>query len=130
MAHYTAAMDLWQQSEGVGLSAADESERIAAYLQRNPDLSFVALDENELVGAVLCGHDGRRGFIHHLAVRRAYRRQGIGRTLAERCLTALGAEGIDKCHLFVVADNAAAITFWRSLAWVERVDLTMMSKSF
>lgn len=82
---YDAVMTLWRETPGVGLSAADNREAIAAYLLRNPGLSFAAWDGPRLVGAVLCGHDGRRGYLHHLAVAPAYRRQHLGFELAERC---------------------------------------------
>ncbi len=127
LADYDAVHALWQSSEGVGLSDADSREAIGRYLARNPGLSFTAWDGNELVGAVLCGHDGRRGYVHHLAVKPSQRRQGLGKALAARCLAALAAEGIDKCHLFVFANNADAIAFWRSVGWSQRVDLNVMS---
>ncbi|MCO6453300.1 MAG: GNAT family N-acetyltransferase [Caldilineales bacterium] len=127
--HYDQALALWQACEGIGLSVADERERIATYLLRNPGLSLVALAGDAVVGAALCGHDGRRGFIHHLAVSQAYRGRGIGRRLAESCLAGLREHGIDKCHLFVVSGNEAAIDFWRASGWFERIDLTLMSKN-
>lgn len=125
---YDAVFTLWQTAEGVGLSAADEREAIARYLERNPGLSFTAWEGDVLVGAVLCGHDGRRGFIHHLAVAESHRRQGVGRMLAERCLTALHELGIDKCHLFVFRTNTPAQAFWEEIGWTQRADLLIMSR--
>ena len=125
---YDAVIALWQSVEGVGLSSADAREPIARYLERNPGLSFTAWDGDVLVGAVLCGHDYRRGYVHHLTVRESHRRQGIGKALVERCLAALKAEGIDKCHLFVFVVNEDAIGFWKSVGWTQRVDLVVMSK--
>jgi len=125
---YDAVIALWQSADGVGLSDADSREAIGRYLARNPGLSFTAWAGDLLVGAVLCGHDGRRGYVHHLAVRPSHRRQGIGKALANHCLDALAAEGIDKCHLFVFAVNADAIAFWKSGGWNQRVDLNVMSK--
>lgn len=127
LADYDAVLTLWQSTEGVGLSDADSREAIGRYLARNPGLSFTAWDGDELVGAVLCGHDGRRGYVHHLAVKPSQRRQGLGKALAARCLDALAAEGIDKCHLFVFANNADAIAFWKSVGWSLRVELVVMS---
>ncbi|MCB0153428.1 MAG: GNAT family N-acetyltransferase, partial [Anaerolineae bacterium] len=66
---------LWQQAEGVGLSEADSPDRLTRFLEHNPGLSFVAINGNQLVGAVLGGHDGRRGYIHHLAVAANERRR-------------------------------------------------------
>ena len=125
---YDEALALWQASEGVGLSDADSEERIARYLNRNPGLSFVARDGEHLVGAVLCGHDGRRGYIHHLSVSESHRRRGLGRVLVERCLPALSRAGIGKCHIFVFADHQNAIAFWKNIGWTQRVELVMMSR--
>ena len=128
IADYDDALALWQAIEGLGLSAADSREAITRYLARNPGLSFVAhADTGELVGAVLCGHDGRRGYLHHLAVRPDCRGHGLGRDLAGHCLAALRAEGIDKCHLFVKRSNTAGQAFWQQTGWTER-SLVLMSK--
>src|SRR4030042_2473424 len=111
---YEQVMTLWKESEGIGLSGADSKENIRSYLERNPNMSLAAKDANgTLVGAVLCGHDGRRGYIHHLAVRSDCRRQGIGRTLVEECLSPLEAAGIQKCHLFIIHDNVSGFEFWQ-----------------
>ena len=128
MQDYTAVIQLWQAAEGVGLSAADSAESIARYLARNPGHSFVAYQAEQLVGAVLCGHDGRRGYLHHLAVAPAQQRQGIGRQLVIHCLDALTAVGIDKCHLFVFAANDGAHAFWQRIDWTHRVELILMSR--
>jgi len=125
---YDAIIALWQSADGVGLSDADSREAIGRYLARNPGCSFTAWDGDDLLGAVLCGHDGRRGYVHHLAVRPSHRRQGIGKALATRCMDALAAEGIDKCHLLVFAVNDNAIAFWKGVGWTQRVDLNVMSR--
>ena len=125
---YDEVGGLWRSSEGVGLSDADSREGAARFLERNPGLSFVARDGEHLVGVVLCGHDGRRGYIHHLAVSKPHRRQGLGRALVERCLSALGRDGIGKGHIFVFADNQDTVAFWRSIGWTQRVELVMMSQ--
>jgi ribosomal protein S18 acetylase RimI-like enzyme len=118
---------LWRRSPGVGLSAADGPGAIRRYLERNPGMSFIARADGRVVGAVLCGHDGRRGFLHHLAVDPAHQGRGLGRDLVQRCLAALRAEGIDKCHLFVKRTNEPAVRFWRRSGWHERDDLWMYS---
>lgn len=125
---YESIYRLWQSVEGIGLSDADSKEGIKRFLERNPGLSFVASDGDQIVGAALCGHDGRRGYIHHLAVVNAYRRQGIGKSLVGRCMYALMRIGIAKCHLFVFDDNQEAIRFWNKVGWTERVELMMMSQ--
>jgi ribosomal protein S18 acetylase RimI-like enzyme len=125
---YEMVYALWEISEGVGLSDADSKEGIKRFLKRNPGLSFVASDGDQLVGAALCGHDGRRGYIHHLSVVESHRRQGIGKSLVGRCMYALMRIGIAKCHLFVFGENQGAIDFWHNVGWTERVELMMMSQ--
>lgn len=126
---YDSVLTLWQKCDGVGLSDADSIENIQIYLDRNPGMSFIATANGKVVGAVLAGHDGRRGYIHNLAVDPAYRRQGIARRLADRCLTLLANAGIHKCHLFIFNDNANGIAFWKSVGWTHRSDIGVVSKN-
>jgi N-acetylglutamate synthase len=95
-------IDLWSQTEGVGLNESDSPKALAAFLIRNPGLSRVACDGQTIVAALLCGHDGRRGFLYHLAVKPAYRRQGLGKALVEQCLSALAKQGIQKCNALIM----------------------------
>jgi ribosomal protein S18 acetylase RimI-like enzyme len=125
---YPQVYTLWEKTEGVGLSDADERENINQFLDRNPGMSFVAFDGDMLVGAVLCGNDGRRGYIHHLAIANTHRRNGIGARLVGECLLKLGESNIHKCHLFVFADNQGAIDFWKRIGWEQRGELLLMSK--
>lgn len=126
-ADHDEAMALWRRSPGIGLSQADEPGSIRRYLERNSGQSFTAREEGRLIGVVLCGHDGRRGYLHHLAVDPDHRGRGLGRELARRGLDALRAEGIDRCHLFVQRPNEAAARFWSRLGWWERTDIRMFS---
>ncbi len=129
IADYDEVYALWKESEGLKLSSEDDSyQSIKRFLERNPGLSFVALDQGKLVGAALCGHDGRHGYIHHLAVRKSHRRRGIGRSLVGRCMYALMRIGIHRCHLFVLGDNKDGIAFWKKLGWEQRVELITMSQ--
>lgn len=126
---YKNVYDLWKNCEGIGLSDADSKEGIKHFLERNPGLSFIAVDGEQVIGAALCGHDGRRGYIHHLAVKESHRKQGFGKSLVNRCMFALMRVGIAKCHLFIFDDNLGAIEFWKKLGWTKRVELNMMSQS-
>jgi len=120
-------MTLWHSCEGLGMTGADSREGIASFLQRNPGFSFVAESDGELIGTALCGHDGRRGFIYHLAVAAAQRRQGIARRLVEACLAQLKAAGLPRCHIVVYANNHEGRNFWRKLGWFDRDELRLMS---
>jgi N-acetylglutamate synthase len=125
---YAEIISLWTGVEGVGLSDADSPENIAMYLERNIGLSFVAVVDGKIVGAVLCGHDGRRGYMHHLAVSAPYRGSGIGRRLVEQCLAGLQVVGIKKCHLFVYTDNQKGMRFWSHLGFQPRNGLIIFSR--
>ncbi len=127
--HYDAVFTLWKECEGIGLSQADSCESIQRYLERNPGMSFVATSGDALVGAVLGGHDGRRGYIHHLAVHPNYRRRALGHRLVGQCLASLAREGIQKCHLFIMNHNQAGIAFWKSIGWTPRNDISVISKN-
>lgn len=124
---YDEVARLWVNAEGVGLHDFEDSrEGIALYLDRNPGMSFVAKYNGILIAAVLCGHDGRRGSINHLAVSPEYRGQGIGKALVNRCLSELQKAGIRKCNIVVFQDNTSGLEFWHKLAWKEREDLVFM----
>lgn len=127
-ADYDEILKLWEASEGVALSPSDTREQFEMFLARNPELSIAACEDTTLVGVVLCGHDGRRGYIHHLAVADNHRRRGVGADLVQRCLAKLRDLTIYKCHLFVAADNQTAFEFWESTGWTRRDDLEMYSK--
>lgn len=101
--HYWAALDLLRQSEGVVLRDVDEREAVERYLERNPRLSLIATEDDCLVGTTLCGHDGRRGYLYHLAVAKSHRGRGIGSALVMRCLHQLGSLGIVKVHIDVIS---------------------------
>ena len=128
IADYDAVLRLWQETEGVGLNESDEREPMASFLKRNPGLSRVTLNGQNIVGAVLCGHDGRRGYLHHLAVVKAHRKLGLGKALVEACLADLAQLGIPKCNIFLFADNAEGEAFWKHNGWAKRPDLQVMQK--
>lgn len=127
--HSAVALALWERTAGVGLSGADEPRALAAFLSRNPGLSFVAEEAGRMVGTILCGHDGRRGFIYHLVVSESHRRRGLGRRLLRRGLLALREAGIEKCHVFVFKSNGPGLAFWRAVGAEERVALSLFSLS-
>ena len=125
---YDAVYALWLSCKGMGLNSVDDSrEGIARYLARNPGTCFVAEEEGKILGVIMAGHDGRRGFIYHAAVSPQQRGAGIGRMLAERALEALRAEGISKAALVAFTRNEAGNAFWEKLGFEARCDLTYRS---
>ena len=126
---YDAVFELWKNTPGMGLNNIDDSrEGIAKYLRRNPDTSFVAFENGELIGVILSGHDGRRGFIYHTAVRPASRRQGIGNLLVECAMMALEKEGISKVALVVFNGNDEGNAFWERQGFTVRKNLIYRDK--
>ena len=125
---YDEVITLWRDCEGIGLSDADSKENIQKQLERNPGMSFIAHENNKLVGAVLCGHDGRRGYIHHLGVHKDYRLQGIARLLITNCLSMFRSIGIPKCHTFLFNSNTDGMSFWGNIGWSQRMDISVLSK--
>jgi putative acetyltransferase len=113
---FDAVLAFWKSCQpGVGLNESDERAHIIRFLERNPNMSFIARDPTgNIIAAVLCGHDGRRGYLHHLAVAQSYRRQGLGKELVHRCLSQLTAAGIPKCNIFLFKQNTEAQKFWQS----------------
>ncbi|OAL59370.1 GCN5 family acetyltransferase [Halomonas sp. ALS9] len=124
---YEAAIALWGESEGVRLRDADSREGIEKYLLRNPGLSFVAEAEGKLVGTIMAGHDGKRGYVQHLSVADSHRRMGIATELVNLCLEALKSEDILKSHLMILPENKAAQKFWASQGWAYRSDILLYS---
>ena len=114
---YDEVVALWSVVEGVEVAEGDSKEEIRAYFLRNPGLSRVAEKDGTIVGAVLCGHDGRRGLIYHLAVAPAHHWQGIGKRLVHECVTHLRAAGIVRALILVARDNASGHSFWLRNGW-------------
>lgn len=124
LADYDAVLELWKKTEHLGLNECDTRGGIELYLARNPGLSFIAEEGGAIIGAVLCGHDGRRGFLRHLAVAKDLRSTGVGRSLVEAVLEELAAQGLGKCNIFVANDNQAGFGFWKHMGW------TMLDDTF
>jgi putative acetyltransferase len=119
-ADYRAARALWETTEGLGLNESDTEEAVTRFLARNPGQSAIAIaPDGAVAGAVLCGHDGRRGYLHHLAVAKPHRGRGLGRRLVAWCFERLAAEGIPRCNVFVYDENGAGRAFWQHEGWRE-----------
>ncbi len=128
IADFDSMIELWKRTPGIGLSDADSKENINTFLERNTKLSLVCEINQKIIGTVLCGHDGRRGYIYHLAVDDAFRKKGIGKELVEQSLVKLRQQGISKCHLFLYNDNEDAMQFYEKTGWKRRYDLLIYSK--
>lgn len=127
---YEAVYGLWLSCKGMGLNSVDDSrEGIEKFLRRNPDTCFVAEYEDKIVGAVIAGSDGRRGYIYHTAVSPEQRRQGIASKLVEAVMSALEDIGIAKAALVVFDRNADGNAFWEKSGFTVREDLVYRNKS-
>lgn len=124
---YENIISLWQNAEGVKLRDADSKEGINKYLQRNPGLSFIAETDGKIVGTIMAGHDGKRGYLQHLAVDIHHRKRGIATELLNRCLAALKAENILKSHIQVLCENDSAKIYWQNRGWLKRNDIETFS---
>jgi len=124
---YDAVVDLMKQTPGVSFRDADSRESTSRYLQRNLGLSFVCEIDSQLVGCIMSGHDGRRGYLQHLIVRPTHRRKGIAKALVESCLVELEDLGILKSHIDVMKGNLSGPAFWDSQGWKLRFDIDRYS---
>ena len=130
VADYDRVYALWMSCKNMGFNNLDDSrEGIERFLRRNPDTSFVAVDGGDIVGIVLAGHDGRRGYIYHAAVHERCRRQGVGSQLVEATLDALKAEGIHKVALLVFHRNDAGNAFWERQGFAARTDVAYRNRA-
>jgi len=116
---YDAAIRLWRRVEGLEIAEGDDREGLAQFLKRNRGLSRVAIDGAAVVGVALCGHDGRRGYVYHLAVDPAYQRCGLGRRLLDECLNGLRSAGVKRVIIMVADDNQRGAEFWKRQGWEE-----------
>lgn len=127
---YPAVHSLWLNTPGMGLNTEDDSEEgFCRYLRRNPNTCFVAREGKLLVGCILAGHDGRRGFLYHTAVLPAHRGKGIGRALVEKAMAALEQEGIYKVALVVFDRNTGGNAFWEACGFSLREDLCYRNRA-
>jgi N-acetylglutamate synthase len=114
---YDAVIELWRRVEGLDVAEGDDRETISRFLKQNRGLSRVATDGSTIIGAALCGHDGRRGYIYHLAVDPVYHGRGIGKQLMKECLAGLKGIGLERANILVAKDNARGRDFWRRNGW-------------
>ena len=130
IADYDGVYALWMSCRNMGFNDVDDSrEGIERFLRRNPETVFIAVEDGEVEGVVLGGHDGRRGFIHHMAVREKCRRTGLGTKPLATCLEAMKREQISKVALLVFKYNEAGNAFWEAQGFTVREDLNYRNKA-
>ena len=121
---YEGVYALWMSIKGFAIRSIDDSkEGVARFLLRNPDTSVVAVEDGRIIGAILCGHDGRRGCLYHVCVRQECRRKGVGKAMVVFCMEKLKAEQISKVSLIAFTANDIGNAFWRRIGWTKREDL-------
>lgn len=121
---YDQVYALWMQIHGFGIRSIDDSRTgVARFLKRNPTTSVVAVVGEKIIGAILCGHDGRRGCLYHVCVHEDYRQQGIGKAMVVACMRALQEEEINRVSLIAFRSNELGNHFWKDAGWCFREDL-------
>ena len=125
---YQEAYKLWLRVPGMGISGADSYANIETYLLRNPEQSFVCINSGQLVGTILCGNDGRRAYVYHLAVAPECHRKGVATELVRLAISKQAQLGIQKCHLAILTENKSGKAFWSEAGFHHRHDIDMMSK--
>lgn len=124
MEDYDQVKELWNSIQGFGIRSMDDSrEGVARFLKRNPTTSVVAEEDGKVVGAILCGHDERRGCLYHVCVHKDYRMRGIGKSMVAFAMEALKKEEINKVSLIAFTKNDIGNAFWNEIAWTKREDL-------
>ena len=115
---YDEIHQIWSNTNGTTLRAIDDSkEGIERFLKRNPNNNFICRIDGKIIGGILCGHDGRKGFIYHAVVKKNYRNRGIGKKLVENVIKSLKEENITKIGVLVNSDNISGNNFWKSLGF-------------
>ena len=123
-ADYDGVRQLWMSIKGFAIRSIDDSrEGVESFLRRNPTTSVVAEEDDKIIGAILCGHDGRYGHMYHVCVKNEYRLHGIGKQMVVFCMRALQKEHINKIALIAFTTNDVGNVFWHKVGWKQREDL-------
>ena len=121
---YEQVSRLWMWIRGFAIRSIDDSlEGVERFLRRNPTTSVVAEKDGDIIGSILCGHDGRRGCFYHVCVHPDHRRRGIGKAMVVFCMNALKKEEISKVSLIAFTANDIGNAFWNTIGWTRREDL-------
>jgi len=115
---YDRVLNLWKTIDfGMQVGRSDTPEEIKKKIERDPDLFLVAEQDDQIIGTVIGGFDGRRGMVYHLAIDQNHRRRGIGSALLARVENRLQAKGCLKVYLLVLDDNISAKNFYEECGW-------------
>ena len=126
---YSEIIQIWQTTPGISVDEEDSKDKMVIFLNRNPGLSFVAVHSGKIIGTIKGAHDGRRGYISHLAIVPEYRSFGIAKILIDQTVQGLIEQGIGKCNLYVMDTNPNALSFWKHNGWnVLEYDFRMLQK--
>ena len=128
LSDYQEAIAFWEMIEGITLNESDTLEAINQFLERNNGLSFTAKENGNIIGTILCGHNGRAAHIYHLAVSEKYRGQGIGKALVSLCISKLEKINIPRCNIFVYTDNLEGNGFWLKTGWNNPTNWKVLQK--
>ena len=121
---YDGVRALWLTIKGFAIRSIDDSrEGVERFLERNPKTSVVAVEDGRIVGAILCGHDGRRATFYHVCVEEDFRMRGIGKAMVVTCMKELKEQHINKVALIAFTENDIGNAFWKGIGWTERLDL-------
>ena len=127
---YNELITLWKNTDGIGINGYDDSKKaIKKFLERNPNTCFVMeYNKTEIIGTIMGGNDGRRGFIYHLMVKPEHRKNGIGKKLLEKTETSFGKAGLRRINLVVLKKNITGNKFWDENGYEIRDFICIRSK--
>ena len=124
--HFDGVDALWREAFPNDSPWNSASVAIPEKLRVQPELFLVAVAEDDVIGSVMAGYDGHRGWISRIAVRQSNRLRGVGRSLLAEAERRLSALGCTKINLQVVASNASVTNFYKQAGYAveERVSMS------
>ena len=124
--YYDEVVELWRRA-GIEMVSSDTIDEVTRVLNRNPDLILIGKVQEKVIAVVIGAFDGRRGYVHHLAVDPNYQKMGFGKTIMDALIEQFRKMNIHKVHLFIEKPNKSVVEFYKNIGWDVREDLIMMS---
>ena len=124
--YYDEVVELWRKA-GIEIVSSDTIDEVTRVLNRNPDLFLIGKLHEKVISVVIGAFDGRRGYVHHLAVDPDYQKIGFGKIIMEALIEQFRTKNIQKVHLFIEKSKKSVVKFYSNLGWDVREDLIMMS---